>query len=541
MVPLLLSPALFVSGSWFAVARPPLTESAGSRRAASITVEGADRRRYGPMMTILSPTSAGHLGWETGPVTTPRTGARHVVVVGGGIAGLAAARFLTRDGPRDLRVTVLESSSEVGGKLRVSEVAGVAVDEGAESLLLRRPEGVDLARSVGLGEDLEDAATTSAAVWTRGAMHPMPSGTVMGVPGDLRSLAATGLLTGRELSRLPLDAWLPRTEIGEDVSVGRYVRARLGRGVLDRLVEPLLGGVYAGRADQLSLEATLPALAPHARRERSLLAAVRASRSGAPVSDAAVFGAPRGGLGRLPAAVARASGASIRTGVTVRELARTPDGWRLAVGPTASPEEVLADAVILAVPASAAARLLRPHLPAAASELAQIRYASVAVVALAFPVAAFPVAPSGSGFLVPPVDGRAVKAVTFSSSKWGWYAGAAPGLAVLRASVGRIGEEQILQREDSELVDLVLADLSDALGVADPPLGVRVTRWGGSLPQYAVGHRARVERVRSSVATARGLAVCGAAYDGVGVPACVATAERAAGEVLGRWPATMTP
>jgi len=465
---------------------------------------------------------------------------RHVVVVGGGISGLSAAGFLRRDGPGDLRVTVLESSGQVGGKLRVSDLAGVPVDEGAESLLLRRPEGVDLVGYAGLGGDLEEAATTSAAVWTRGAMHPMPSGTVMGVPGDLRPLAATGLLTGRELSRLPLDSWLPRTRIGEDVSVGRFVRARIGRGVLERLVEPLLGGIYAGRADLLSLEATLPQLAPHARRERSLLAAVRASRSGARATEGAVFGAPRGGMGRLPAAVAQASGAAIRTGVTVRELARTPDGWRLTVGPTASPEEVLADAVVLAVPAAAAARLLRAQVPGAASELAQVRYASVAVVALAFPATAFPVALTGSGYLVPPVDGRAVKAVTFSSSKWGWYAGAAPGLVVARASVGRFGEEQILQREDSEIVDLVLADLTDALGVTDPPLDARVTRWGGGLPQYAVGHRDRVARVRAAVATVPGLAVCGAAYDGIGVPACVATAERAAGEVLRPWPATMT-
>lgn len=460
---------------------------------------------------------------------------RHVVVVGGGIAGLAAAWFLRRDGPKGLRVTVLEAGRQVGGKLRVSELAGVPVDEGAESLLLRRPEAVDLARAVGLGDDLEDAATTSAKVWTRGAMHALPAGTVMGVPGDLRPLAATGLLTNRELARIPLDAWLPRTRIGDDVSVGRYVSARLGRGVLDRLVEPLLGGVYAGRADQLSLEATLPQLAPHARHERSLLAAVRASRSASPAQQLAVFGAPRGGVGRLPDALARSSGAQIRTGVTVRELARTPDGWRLTVGSTSHPEEVLADAVVVAVPAAAAARLLRPQVPGAATELVQVRSASVVVIALAFASAAFPVPPSGSGFLVPPVDGRTVKAVTFSSSKWGWYADAAPGVAVVRASVGRLGEEGTLQREDAELVDLALADLTDALGVTDPPLDARVTRWGGGLPQYAVGHRGRVERVRAAVAGQPGLAVCGAAYDGVGVPACVATAQRAAGEVLRQW------
>jgi oxygen-dependent protoporphyrinogen oxidase len=421
---------------------------------------------------------------------------RHVVVVGGGIAGLAAAYFLRRDSaPGTVRVTVLEATGQVGGKLRVSDLAGVPVDEGAESLLLRRPEAVDLARAAGLGEDLQEAVTTAAFVWSRHGMRPLPAGTVMGIPGDLRSLAGTGLLTGRELARIPLDSWLPRTRLGEDVAVGRYVAARMGRAVVDRLVEPLLGGVYAGRADQLSLAATLPALVPFARRERSLMAAVRASRRAGPATDGAVFGAPCGGVGRLPAAVARLSGATVRTGATVRELGRTPTGWRLTVGATNAPEEVLADAVVLAVPA----------------------------------------APPGSGFLVPPVDGRAVKAVTFSSAKWGWYGQAARGTTVVRASVGRFGEEAVLQRDDAELVDLVLGDLTDALGVIDPPLDARVTRWGGGLPQYAVGHLRRVERVREAVARQPGLAVCGATYDGIGIPACVATAQRAAGEVLRQW------
>ena len=482
-------------------------------------------------------------GWQVPDAGADRSAEpRHVVVVGGGIAGLAAAVAL-RDGarraPPALRVTVLEASGHVGGKLRVSELAGVPVDEGAESLLLRRPEAVALARAAGLGPDLEDAATTRAAVWSRGALHPLPAGTVMGVPSDLRALAATRLLTGRELTRVPVDSWLPRTAYGDDVAVGRYVAARLGRAVVDRVVEPLLGGVYAGRADELSLEATVPQLAAHARRERSLVAAARASRAeadhAAGGADGAVFGAPRGGVGRLPEAVARLSGADVRTGATVRELRRTATGWQLVVGPTRSTELVDADAVVLAVPAAPTARLLRPHAAAAASDLAQIRYASMAVVALAFPVMAFPEVPTRSGFLVPPVEGRSVKAVTFTSTKWGWYAAQAPGLVLVRASVGRLGEEAVLQRDDAELVDLVLADLTDLLGVTDPPVDARVTRWGGGLPQYAVGHRARVARIRAAVAALPGLAVAGAQYDGVGVPACVASGEQAAAEVLRQW------
>lgn len=465
----------------------------------------------------------------------PRTTARHVVVVGGGISGLAAAWFLNRDGPPDLTVTVLEGSPHIGGKLRVSEVAGVAVDEGAESLLLRRPEAVDLVVAVGLGADLEEAATTQAAIWSHGKMHPLPTGTVMGIPTDLKALARSGLLSARELARVPVDSWLPGSRPSGDVAVGKHVARRLGHAVVERLVEPLLGGVYAGRTDLLSFDATLPQLRSPSRRHRSLLAAAREARGNTSATSGAVFGAPRGGVGRLPAAVARASAAKVRTGATVRELARTPTGWALTLGSRSAPERIEADAVILALPPAAAARLLRDPVPAAAAELSVVRSASMAVITLAFPTTAFRSPLQGSGFLVPPADGRVVKAATFSSTKWGWYAEAAPNIVVVRLSVGRIDQEGDLQRDNPELVELALADLADAVGVTDPPVDARVSRWGGGLPQYAVGHLGRVDRVRDAVAAHPGLAVCGATYDGVGIPACVASAQRATAEVLRQW------
>jgi oxygen-dependent protoporphyrinogen oxidase len=461
--------------------------------------------------------------------------ARHVVIVGGGISGLAAAWFLHRDGPDDLIVTVLEASPQVGGKLRVSEVGGVPVDEGAEALLLRRPEAVDLAIAVGLGADIEDAATTKAAIWSHAKMHPVPTGTVMGIPSDLRALARTGLLSARELARVPVDSWLPGSRLTGDVAVGKHVARRMGHAVVERLVEPLLGGVYAGRADLLSLDATLPQLKAPARRHRSLLAAAREARTNAGATGGAVFGAPRGGVGLLPAAVARASTATVRTGATVRELARTATGWALVLGSTAAPERLEADAVILAVPPAAAARLLRDAVPAAAAELSVVRSASVAVIGLAFPKTAFRRPPQGSGFLVPPADGRVIKAATFSSTKWAWYAAAAPATVVVRLSVGRLDEEVDLQRDDAELVEVALGDLADAIGVTDPPVDARVSRWGGGLPQYGVGHLDRIKRVRAAVAAHPGLAVCGAAYDGVGIPACVASAESAAAQLLRQW------
>ncbi|MBO3748131.1 protoporphyrinogen oxidase [Streptosporangiaceae bacterium NEAU-GS5] len=452
----------------------------------------------------------------------------HVVVVGGGIAGLAAAWRLSRS--PGVRVTVLEGASRIGGKLYASEVAGIMVDAGAEAMLARRPEGKEAARVAGLGDQLVDPGTTSAAILSRGSLHPLPKGNVMGVPGDLVALARSGVLSPGGLARVPLDQILPPTLVTSDVSVAAYVRARMGGEVVDRLIEPLLGGVYAGRADRLSLDATMPAVAAAARTERSLLRAARDIASAAPKDAGPVFTSLRGGLGALPAALAKASGAEVRTGVMVRELSRTAEGWRLVAGPTRAPEVIEADAVILAVPASPAAKLLAAELPAASAELSKIDYASMAIVTLAYPAEAFPAAPDGSGYLVPPVEGRAVKAVTFSSVKWPHLTD--DGTVVVRCSIGRIGEQQVLQRDDAELVALAMREMTEVMGARGLPRDSRVTRWGGSLPQYAVGHLDRVARIRSAVAGQPSLALCGAAYDGLGIPACIATANTAAGRIL---------
>jgi protoporphyrinogen/coproporphyrinogen III oxidase len=461
-----------------------------------------------------------------------------VVIVGGGIAGLAAAFFL-RDAP--VSVTVLEGSPRLGGKLAVSEVAGIAVDEGAEALLARRPEGTGLIRAAGLADRLVVPGTTTARIWSRGQMRPLPRRQVMGVPADLDDLARSRLLSPAGMTRAREDLGLPATPRGGDVDVASYVGARFGREVVDRLVDPLLGGVYAGRSEELSFEATVPGLAAESRRHASLTAAagalMPASAVTGPAAEATVFTTLAGGLGALPAAVAAAAGAEVRTGAMARELARTPGGWRLTVGSAHAPACLDADAVVLAVPAQPAARLLA-GLPGAAdarAALAGIAYASMAVVTLAYPASCFPRPREGSGYLVPAVDGRPVKAVTFSSVKWPHLrsaGGAGPALAVVRCSLGRIGEERLLQRDDADLAAVAAADLAAATGVRGEPAGVRVTRWGGALPQYTVGHLDRVGRIRAGVSGEPGLAVCGAAYDGIGIPACIATAQGAAAQVL---------
>ena len=456
-------------------------------------------------------------------------GAGRVVVIGGGVAGLAAAHRLLDAGRQ---VTVLEASDRVGGKLLPGRIAGVRVDFGAESMLARRPEAVALAREVGLDGRLQPPATATASIWTRGALRPMPKGHVMGVPGTASALS--GVLSDEGLARIERDADLPRTEVGDDVAVGEYVAARLGREVVDRLVEPLLGGVYAGDAYRISMRSAVPQLYQAARTHDSLTEAVREiqARAAANQQSGPVFMGIEGGVGQLPLAVAesvRARGGEIVTGAPVSELRREgPTGWRVVAG-----DRVLrADAVVVAVPAPAAAALLRAEAPEAATELDGIEYASMALVTLAYRRAETGL-PAGSGFLVPPVDGRTIKASTFASQKWGWIADEDPDVIVLRTSVGRYGETEILERDDAHLVDVSRRDLKAATGLDATPLETRVTRWTDGLPQYPVGHHARVARVREHVAKVPGLAVCGAQYDGVGIPACIASAYAAADQLEG--------
>ncbi|MEU8543796.1 protoporphyrinogen oxidase [Streptomyces sp. NPDC048717] len=493
------------------------------------------------------------------------TDAPDVVVIGGGIAGLAAAHRLVTAGKR---VTLLEAGDRLGGKLMAGEIAGAPVDLGAESLLARRPEAIALAERVGLGDRLQAPATTTASVWSRGALVPMPKGHVMGVPGDGR--AVEGLLSAEAVARIGLDRELPPTEIGDDIAIGAYVAERMGHEVVDRLVEPLLGGVYAGDAYRISMRAAVPALFRAARENATLAEAVKAvQRAGAATpSDAAgagtglgsgtstasgsapgtglggsAFAGIRGGVGTLPGAVAdavRAAGGTILTRTPVTGLRRTgptdstsatdstgPTGWEIT-----TPDRVLtAGAVVLATPAGPAAELLASLAPAACAELGSVEYASMALITLAFRRADLPALP-GSGFLVPPVDGHTIKASTFASQKWQWIADGAPDLFVLRTSVGRHGEAEQVGREDADLVDVSLKDLGAATGLAARPVASTVTRWIGGLPQYPVGHLARVDRIRAAVADLPGLALAGAVYEGVGIPACVASGERAADEII---------
>ena len=453
-----------------------------------------------------------------------------MVVVGGGIAGLTAAYHLGASGGYD-EVLVLEGSPESGGKLRVREVAGVPVDVGAEAMLNRRPEGVALAAELGL--DVVHPAAGSSGLWTRGEVRPLPR-TMLGVPLDVEALADSGVLSSSALDRVRLEPTLPDTDVTRDRSVAGLVAERFGQEVVEQLVEPLLGGVYAGHAGLLSAFAATPQLVALARQGSLLDAAARL-----PTSDVPVFAGLAGGMGGrrgLPAALVGSGRFELRTDAPVRRLARAGSGFALTVGSAHDPQRVTADAVVLACPAAPASRLLAELAPVASDELAGIESASMAVVTHAFRAEdAGAIDETGaSGFLVPPVEGRRIKAATYSFAKWGWVREAGAGLLVLRTSTGRHREEADLHRSDPELVATSLAELREAvpgLGAGAVPVQSHVQRWGGALPQYAVGHCDRVARVRADVGRVPGLAVCGAAYDGVGIPAVIGSARAAVASV----------
>ena len=460
-----------------------------------------------------------------------------VAVVGGGVSGLAACHRLRQLLGPDALITVLEQTGRFGGKLRTVELAGHRVDVGAEAFLARRPEATALLGELGLG--VAHPGPARSTVRAGGGTRALPRRTVLGIPGDAAEVA--DLLSADALRRVAAEPDLPPLHLDGDVGLGELLAGRFGSQLVDRLVDPLLGGVYAGGVHGLGLRATVPALAAALDGgATSLTEAARAVMPPVTANPAPVFGTLTTGLGGLPERLAHEAAVDVRLNTTVRALRRQESGWRLELGAAATAhapaERTLdVDAVLLAVPAPAARKLLDGLVPAAASAYAGIEVASMAVVALALPPGT-PL-PGTSGVLIARgerhADGNpfAAKAFTFSATKWAHLA--VPDAVLLRGSIGRHGEPGALRADDDELVRLVLADLAELTGITARPIDALVTRWGGGLPQYGVGHLDRVAAIEAAVEQVPGLAVAGAALHGVGVPACIATARAAAQRLAG--------
>jgi protoporphyrinogen/coproporphyrinogen III oxidase len=455
-------------------------------------------------------------------MTNARRSTRRVAVVGGGIAGLAAAHALSvaADAPS---VTVFEASPTLGGKIRTTPFAGhPRIDEGADAFLARVPWATDLARAVGLGDQLVSPASGHAAVW-RNKLHSIPAGLLLGMPTEVLALSRSGLLSWRGKARAAIEPLLPRTSLADD-SLGAFVRGRFGDEVHEQLVDPLVGSIYAADTDRFSLTA-VPQIAELATASRSVLLA---SRHRAAVPGGPVFFTPQGGLGDLVDAIARAVvdvGGVIRTDAPVECLEPAGAQWRV-VGGGHSTDDLVFDAVLLASPAAATAQLLGRGTGAsdACELLAGIATADVVLASLAVPHDSWPSRLQGmSGYLVPKPQQRLVTAVSFGSQKWSHWA--LPDQHILRVSLGR-DALPILHLSDEEVVTAAVGEVTRHLGADLQPTSVRISRWPGAFPQYRPHHHDVVAAAQRDLPA--GITLAGASYHGIGIPACIRSAQSAA-------------
>jgi oxygen-dependent protoporphyrinogen oxidase len=463
---------------------------------------------------------------------------RHVVVIGGGIAGLSAAHALLNI-PDPPRVTVIEADSRLGGKIRSSPFAGLAaVDEGADAFLARVPWATGLADDLGLRTSLVSPQSGRAAVWWD-ELHDIPDGLLLGMPTGVLGLARTRLLSWPGKLRAATEPLRRRTSLDAD-SLGGYVRSRFGDEVHHRLVDPLVGSIYAADTDRFSL-AAVPQIAELAARSRSVLLA---ARHRPPAPSGPVFYAPDGGVGAMidaADAAVEAAGGTILTGSPVTTI--TPDGRAWCV------DDVRADAVILACPAAAAAQLLAGAFGAAGTSglggvaggapggasggadlegvlgtLRRIPTADVVLLTISVDAADWPSRLHGrSGYLVPKPRQRLVTAASFGSQKWAHWD--LPGKVVLRVSMGRDGLP-VLHMGDDQLLAGAVADVGRHLGFDVQPVDVRISRWAGAFPQYRPHHANRIATAEAALPA--GLALAGASYHGIGIPACVRSGKEAA-------------
>jgi oxygen-dependent protoporphyrinogen oxidase len=435
-----------------------------------------------------------------------------VAVVGGGIAGIAAALDLVEQA----EVELFEATDRLGGPVRTVDFAGARIEAGPDSFLARRPEMIELAKRLGLGDQLTPPTAGEAGIWSRGAVRTMPKGLVLGVPRELTGLARSGIVSRAGLLRAALDRVLPTTKVGDDVAMGEIVRKRFGREVQERLVDPLMGGVHAGRSDLLSSAVASPQLLAAARKGGSLMKALPAT----PPSTDPVFFTIASGLGTLvDAAVSKLP--TVRLSTPVTDLRRTGSAWEVN-GETF-------DGVILATHAPVTAQLLEGISPDAVSALATMTYSSVVLTLLAYPSTALAKPYPLTGYLVPRPEKKLTSAISWWNTKWAQKAPA--DTQVVRVSTGRIDDLRHRDLSDENLVGRLHAELRDATGLrADGPSEVRVNRYENALPQFKTDHLTKVAaRAHAAAATVTApLALAGSCYEGLGLPACVASGRAAA-------------
>jgi len=455
---------------------------------------------------------------------------KHVVVIGAGITGLAAAlRILSEPNPP--RVTIFESLDRVGGVIHASPFAGIAsLDESADAFLTRTPSAMDLIKQVGLGDALTSPATGEAYIW-QNALHPIPHGTMLGVPGSLRAAWSTPILSTTGKLRASLEPLLPRRVGRNTDNLGAAMRARCGGQVLERIIDPLVGSIYATDTDAFSVKG-MPQIADLLAQPRSLMSSVKDSLAKR-VASGPIFAAPVAGMHAFTTSIAdriRQLGGVIELSAPVRSIEQPKRGQYFIQTDDGT---VLCDAVVLASPAQHSATLVQSLSKDAAARLAAREHASVVMIALTVPRSLWPQHLTGSGYLVPKPEQIAVTAVSFASNKWS-HVQTADNSMVLRVSLGRDGMP-MHHLDDDTLLKLALADLYWHLGIEFATTDVRITRWVDSFPQYRPGHFDEVDRLEHVFdVSAPGVVFAGASYRGIGIPSCIADANRAAARVLAK-------
>jgi len=467
---------------------------------------------------------------------------KRLVVVGGGIAGLAAAYYAGRQLVNPRQVAIVEREDRWGGKILTERVKGFIIEGGPDTFIAAKPWAVDLCRELGIGDRLHgaDPHKKNTYILRRGRLHPLPGGLSMMIPTRFGDLIRSGLISWPGKLRMGLDVLLPpahRDGAGHDESIGEFVIRRLGREVYEALIEPLMSGIYAGDGDSLSLLSTFPYLreleARHGSLVRGALAerARRSKNGGGPASGSrSLFLTPLSGLGEIVdalVAVLESWGTGMIRGNGARRLDREDGRYRLELDDGSCLE---AEAMILAAPAYVVADLLAGIAPSLAGELRAIEYATTATVSLAYEESDLPRPLDGYGYTIPRREGRQALACTWTSTKFPHRAPS--GKALLRVFIGRAGQKDIAWDEAS-LVEIAMKELRETLGITASPLLTRVAVWERAMPQYTLGHAARLDRITVGLAGLPGLALAGNGYRGIGIPDCIHSGAQAVEQITG--------
>jgi protoporphyrinogen/coproporphyrinogen III oxidase len=459
---------------------------------------------------------------------------RHVVIVGGGIAGLSAAwrlQQLRQESSAHYQITLLESSSQLGGKLRTEHVDGLTIESGPDSFLSYKPAGIQFARELGIEDQIIGTRDSGAGTFILrdGQLEPLPEGITMLVPTKLGPLARSRLLSPRGKARMAAEYFVPPKQDDADESIGSFITRRLGREAFEHMAQPLLSGIFAGDADQLSLAATFPRLREIERTHGGLIKGMLEQRRTAAKPDQAEkpayppFVSFAGGMGYLADAVTkRLDAVNLRTNTKATRIGRSEHGYLVYLGS----EIVRADEILLATPADVSADLIGILDGELAALLRRIPYVSSATISLAYRTSDVQGLQAGRGFVIPHVENRELTAVTWASNK---FDGRAPaGMSLLRTFVGRAGREDAVGLSDRELLAVVKRELFEILGIEAEPVLHRINRWHRAMPQYVIGHVDRVQQIDHRIQSLPGISLLGAAFHGVGIPDCISSGTNSA-------------